>query len=191
MRQYKNQRNQQNNLPEAGDKKGCLCFSKGCKCLLDRHLDAEHAENGHVNPKCPTSCRNNFFRIAEYADEGCWRQLDKQPENGQCCHRNSKHAFKRLSDSFGVAGTVIVADDRRGTFCDGVNRRFDHLTDTGDDGHNGYVDITACNGQDIVGADSDKTVGQLHDKSGRPQADDISGMSGALRNLIYMKPSYL
>ena len=65
----------------------------------DRHLDAEHAENGHVNPKCPTSCRNNFFRIAEYADEGCWRQLDKQPEN---CLLYTSHICQS------VAAAVIV-----------------------------------------------------------------------------------
>lgn len=81
-----------------------------------------------------------------------------------------------LAYFLGASGTVIVADDRRGTFCDGVNRCFDHLTDTGDDSHNGYVDITACNGQDIVGADSDKTVGQLHNKSGSSEADDIFGI---------------
>ena len=143
MRQYKNQRNQQNNLPEAGDKKGCLCFSKGCKCLLDRHLDAEHAENGHVNPKCPTGCRNNFFRITEYADEGCWRQLDKQPENGQCCHRNSKHAFKRLSDSFGVAGTVIVADDGLSPLTNALYGNPYHLLDRAGNGHATNGNITA------------------------------------------------
>ena len=106
-------------------------------------MDAEHAENGHVNPECPTGCCNNFFRIAEDADEGCWRQLDKQPENGQCCHRNSQHAFKRLSDSFGVAGTVIVADDGLGPLTNALYGNPYHLLDRAGNGHASNSNITA------------------------------------------------
>ena len=79
----------------------------------------------------------------ELADEGCWRQLDKQPENGQCCHRNSKHAFKRLSDSFGVAGTVIVADDGLSPLTNALHGNPYHLLDRAGNGHATNGNITA------------------------------------------------
>ena len=72
-----------------------------------------------------------------------------------------------------------------------MDRRLHHLANTGYNSHDRDINITACHGKNIIAADTYQAVSQLHDKSGRPQTDDIPGMSGALRNLIYMNPSYL
>ena len=92
---------------------------------------------------------------------------------------------------FRTSGSVIVAENRRGSLIDRMDGRLHHLANTGYNSHDRDINITSCNGKNIIAADTYQAVSQLHDKSGRPQTDDIPGMSGALRNLIYMNPSYL
>ena len=111
MRQYKYQRISKIIFLRQAIKREAFGFAKGRKCLLNGHLNTKHAENSHINTQCPSCSCNNFFRIAEYTDKCCRRQLDHKPENSQCSHGNGQHAFESLADSVGIAGTVIITDD--------------------------------------------------------------------------------
>ena len=72
-----------------------------------------------------------------------------------------------------------------------MDRSLNKLAHTGDDGHDGDIDITAGDGKNIVAADRHETVGELHDKSGCTEAEDIFRVSGTFRDLILMKEPQL
>ena len=72
-----------------------------------------------------------------------------------------------------------------------TRRGLNKLAHTGDDGHDGDIDIAAGDGKDIVAADRHETVCELHDKSGSAEAEDIFRVSGTFRDLILMKEPQL
>ena len=84
-----------------------------------------------------------------------------------------------------TAGTVIIAQDRRGSLRERVNRRFHELPHAGNDGHDGNIDIPAGDGKDVVAADRNKAVGQLHDKAGCTEADDIFCIAATLGKFCF------
>ena len=53
------------------------------------------------------------------------------------------------------------------------------------------IDIAAGDGKDIVAADRHEAVGELHDKSGRAEAENVSRMFRTFRDLIFMKEPQL
>ena len=100
---------------------------------------------------------------------------DHGPDQEGVNEGHGGHGGTGLEDFFGTVCTVIVADDRGGAFGDGVDRGLNHLTYAGDNGHDRDIEVTASDGQYVVAADGYNTVGQLHDKAGGAEADDVCG----------------
>ena len=72
-----------------------------------------------------------------------------------------------------------------------MDRGFYHLPDTGNDRHHRDVDVSAGHGKHTVAADADQAVGELHDKSGSSQADDIGCAGSAVPDLFRgQKPDF-
>ena len=115
---------------------------------------------------------------------------EKEHDGGKDKHYSQNVPFCVLDPVY-ASGTVIVAQDRRGSLIHGINRRFHRLAHAGNDRHDRDVHIAAGHGQHIVAADRHEAVCELHDKSGRAEAEDIFRVSGTFRDLILMKEPQL
>ncbi len=100
---------------------------------------------------------------------------DDGPHQQGIYQSHGGHGGAGLKDFFRPGCAVIIADDRRRAFGDGVDRGFNHLAYAGNDGHDGDIKIAAGDGQYVITADGYNTVGQLHDESGCAEADDVGG----------------
>lgn len=78
-----------------------------------------------------------------------------------------------LEHSLRPACAIVITDDRRGTFGNGMDSRIDDLSDTRYDRHHGDIQIASGDRKYIVAADRHQTVGKLHDKPAVPEADNI------------------
>lgn len=147
------------------------------------------------------SCKIHVQRRNRILDQGrvraentdqCFRDEDDHaPHDGRVTENEETHDQNGFPHASRSAGTVVVAQDRRGSLYHGVDRCLDKLAHTGDDGHDGDIDIAAGDGKDIVAADRHETVGELHDKSGCTEAEDIFRVSGTFRDIIFMKEPQL
>ena len=128
---------------------------------------------------------------AENTDQRFRDEDDHAPHDGRVTENEETHDQNGFPHASRSAGTVVVAQDRGSSLYHGVDRRLDKLAHTGDDGHDGDIDIAAGDGKDIIAADRHEAVCELHDKSGRAEAEDILRMSGTFRDLIFMKKPQL
>ena len=128
---------------------------------------------------------------AENTDQRFRDENDHTPHDGRVAENKETHDQNGFPHASRSAGTVVVAQDWGGSLYHGVDRSLNKLAHTGDDGHDGDIDITAGDGKNIVAADRYETVGELHDKSGCTEAEDIFRVSGTFRDLILMKEPQL
>ena len=128
----------------------------------------------------------NQHRVgAENPDQHTGGEDDQAPHDGSIAKDHECHDNTGVFDSGRTAGTVIIAQDRRGSLRERVNRRFHELPHAGNDGHDGNIDIPAGDGKDVVAADRNKAVGQLHDKAGCTEADDIFCIAATLGKFCF------
>ena len=128
---------------------------------------------------------------AENTDQRFRDEDNHAPHDGRVTENEETHDQNGFPHAPRSAGTVVVAQDRGSSLYHGVDRCLDKLAHTGDDSHDGDIDITAGDGKNIVAADRHETVGELHDKSGCTEAEDIFRVSGTFRDLILMKEPQL
>ena len=128
---------------------------------------------------------------AENTDQRFRDEDDHAPHDGRVAENKETHDQNGFPHASRSAGTIVVAQDRGSSLYHGVNRCLDKLAHTGDDGHDRDIDIAAGDGKDIVAADRHEAVGELHDKSGRAEAENVSRMFRTFRDLIFMKEPQL
>ena len=128
---------------------------------------------------------------AENTDQRFRDEDDHAPHDGRVTENEETHDQNGFPHTSRSAGTVVVAQDRGSSLYHGVDRCLNKLAHTGDDGHDGDIDIAAGDGKDIVAADRHEAVGELHDKSGRAEAENVSRMFRTFRDLIFMKEPQL
>ena len=147
----------------------------------------------HADKRCKILLqgRNCIFHQrsirTENSDQGFRRDDDNTPHHS-CVSENHKcHHGTGFSYTAWASCTIIVTQDWRSPFVDCINRSFYKLSDTGYDGHNRNVDISACDGKYIVADNRYQTVCQLHDKSGSSQAYNVFCISCTAGKFLFFE----
>ena len=146
---------------------------------------------GKILFQCRDGISNQYRVGTENPDQHTGSEDDQAPHDGGIAKDHERHDNTGVFDTGRTAGAVIIAQDRRGSLRDRVNRRFHELPHAGNDGHNGNIDIPAGDGKDVVAADRNKTVGQLHDKAGSTEADDVFGKADTLGKFCFSQKTNL
>ena len=113
------------------------------------------------------------------------RQNNHAPHHCGLAEDHRTHDTHRLAHTGRTACTVIIAQNRRSSLIHCIDRCLDKLTHARYNRHNRDVNITAGHREYVVAADRDKAVGQLHDKSGGTETDNIFRIACTLRNFIF------
>ena len=128
--------------------------------------------------------------IPKYLDQGMWDQNDHAPHD--CCiakdHKSHDHtgfSYPRRSSC-----PIVITEDRRSALVHGVDRCLYQLADTGNNGHDRNVDISAGDRQHVVTTESYQAVGQLHDKSGSAQTGDIFGIAYTFPVFLFVEQAH-
>ena len=120
---------------------------------------------------------------AEDPDDKGGEEADEDPDDRGVAQGHEEHDRAGLLDVFVALCPVVEAHDGGAALGDRQEGRLQHLPGGVDDGHDGDIEVPADMGQDIVAADGDHAVGQLHDEGGRAQAHDLAGPLSAGQDL--------
>ena len=101
---------------------------------------------------------------AENADQRFRDENDHAPHDGRVTENEETHDQNGFPHTSRSAGTVVVAQDRGSSLYHGVDRCLNKLAHTGDDGHDGDIDIAAGDGKDIVITVSDNGLGMTKEQ---------------------------
>ena len=164
---------------------------QGFKYRLTDVLEVHKDKSRKIHVQCRNRILDQRRVRAENTDQRFRDEDDHAPHDGRVAENKETHDQNGFPHASRSAGTVVVAQDWGGSLYHGVDRSLNKLAHTGDDGHDGDIDITAGDGKNIVAADRHEAVCELHDKSGRAEAEDIFRVSGTFRDLILMKEPQL
>lgn len=178
VRKKVGERDDNQDLSQQREEDGLLFLVQRLESCLSDILQIHENKCGKIQVQSMDGVRPQSGIRAEDTDQGVGGEQDRAP--GQCRvgqHKQS-HDTDCLADMAGSCPAVVVADDGRSAFHDGVDGRLDHLPCAGYDRHDRDEEIAADVGQDAVAGDGYKAVCQKHDEAGGAQAYDISGDEG-------------
>lgn len=167
------QRNDDDYLAEQREKDRLFLFVQGFKDSLADILTIHENESRKILFQGRNGITDQCLIRTEDPDQRARLQKDDAPHDGCVAENQGTHDQHGFSYPGRAAGTVIVAQDRRGSLIHGIDRRFHQLAYAGNDRHDRDVDVASGAGEYMVAADGHQAVGQLHDKTGGSQADNI------------------
>ena len=178
-------------LAEQGEEDRKDLLIQGFKYRLTDVLEVHKDKSCKIHVQSRNCILDQRRVRAENTDQRFRDENDHTPHDGRVAENKETHDQNGFPHASRSAGTVVVAQDRGGSLYHGVDRCLDKLAHTGDDGHDGDIDIAAGDGKDIVAADRHEAVCELHDKSGRAEAENVFRVSRTFRDLIFMKEPQL
>ena len=159
MRQDQDERDQQDDLSEAGEQQADLRLAKGHEALLASDLRTEGEDAGHIDAECPGGVAAKLHIAGEDPGEELRLQHDDRPEQSRITEAGGELCGKCFLHAVCIARTEVVADDRLAALTDTLHRQRRELADTGDDRHRADRDIPAVAREAGGKADREQTLG--------------------------------
>ena len=177
MRQDQDERDQQDDLPEAGKQQADLRLAERHEALLASDLCTEGEDAGHVDAERPGGIAAKLHIAGEDAGEELRLQHDDRPEQGRIAEAGRKLCGECFLHAVCIARTEVVADDRLTALTDALHRQGRELADTGDDRHRADRDITTVTREAGGEADGEQALGRQHHEGGdaetQARTDDL------------------
>ena len=167
------QRNDDDYLAEQREKDRLFLFIQRFKDSLADVLTVHENESCKILLQGRNGITDQRLIRAENPDQRTRLQKDDAPHDGCVAENHGTHDQHGFSYPGRAAGTVIVAQDRRGSLIHGIDRCFYQLAYAGNDCHDRDVDVASGAGEHMVAADGHQAVCELHDKTGGSQTDNI------------------
>ena len=159
MRQDQDERDQQDDLSEAGEQQADLRLAEGHEALLASDLRTEGEDTGHIDAECPGCIVAKLHIAGEDAGEELRLQHDDRPEQGCIAEASGKLCGERFLHAVCIARTEVVADDRLPALTDALHRQCRQLADAGDDRHRADRNIPAVAREAGGEADREQALG--------------------------------
>ena len=164
--QDQDERDQQDDLPEAGEQQADLRLAEGHEALLASDLRTEGEDTGHIDAECPGCIAAKLHIAGEDAGEELWLQHDDRPEQGRIAEAGGKLCGECFLHAVCIARTEVEADDRLTALTDALHRQCRQLADAGDDRHCADRDIPAVAREAGGEADREQALGRQHHECG-------------------------
>ena len=169
MRQNKNQRDQQDQLAQAGHKQADLSLPQRHKALLAGALKAAGEDTRHINAHGPRRVADKLRVGGEDARQNLRGQHADDPEQGRQRYAEAELQPEGLLHAVGLAGAEVKAHQRLAALTDALQRHGQKLGYAGDDGHGAHGQIPAVARKTRVEADGQNALGGNHHKGGHAQ----------------------
>lgn len=166
MRQDQDERDQQDDLTEAGEHQADLRLAEGHEALLAGHLCTEGEDAGHIDAECPGCIAPKLHIAGEDVGEELRLQQDDRPEQGRIAEAGGELCGECFLHAVCIARTEVEADDRLTALTDALHRQRRQLADTGDDRHRADRDIAAVTREAGGEADGEQALGRKHHEGG-------------------------
>ena len=167
--QNENQRNQQNELSQAGHKQADFCLTQGNKCLLAAVLEAHGETPGQEDPHGPGSVIHQRLLIGKDPGKKGGKQLNQQPEKHGVADAHSKLAEEGFLHPPQLPGAVVVADKGLSALTDAGEGHGNQLVHGGQHGHCPHSHIPAVAEQGGSEADGEDALCGDHHEGGNTQ----------------------
>ena len=147
LRKDKDQRDQEDQLTQAGQEQADLCLAERQKALLAGKLKTKGEDTNHINAQRPYRICGQIRIAGKEPGENLRRQQQDNPADGR--ERNTDAELREEGFLYPVVipGTEVVTDDRLSALADALQRHGDELTDARDDRHGADCQISAVAGQ--------------------------------------------
>ena len=164
--QDQDERDQQDDLPEAGEQQADFRLAEGHEALLASDLCTEGEDAGHIDAERPGCIAAKLHIAGEDAGEELRLQHDDRPEQGCIAEAGGKLCGECFLHAVCIARTEVEADDRLTALTDALHRQCRQLADAGDDRHCADRDITAVTCEAGGEADGEQALGRQHHEGG-------------------------
>lgn len=162
--QKKDQRNQENDLSEAGHKETYLRLPQGHKALLAADLKARRENSNHIDSHRPYGITVKIRIRGEHPDEKSRTGHLQQPEKDGIDSADKKLGKEGFLHTTSAACTIIVTHDRLSPLANSLQRHQTELTDTGDDGHGADRQVSSISGKTVCKANGKDALRRKHDE---------------------------
>ena len=169
MRQNEDERDQQNDLAQAGQQQADLGLTQRHKALLAGDLEAHGKDTGHVDAHGPCGVVDQRRIRGEDARHSPRRQHHEQPEQAGVAAAQGQLEAECLLDAELFARAEIEAHHRLTALTDALNGQGAQLGSAGDDGHGAHSHVAAVPRQTGTEADGQQTLSGHHHKGGDAQ----------------------
>ena len=169
MRQDEDERDQQNDLAQAGQQQADLGLSQRHKALLAGDLEAHGKDAGHVDAHGPCGVVDQRRIRGEDARHSPRHQHHEQPEQAGVAAAQQQLEVERLLDAGLFARAEVEAHHRLTALTDALNGQGAQLGSAGDDGHGTHGHIAAVPRQTGAETDGQQALGGHHHKGGDAQ----------------------
>ena len=167
--QNEDERDQQDDLAQAGQQQADLGLPQRHKALLAGDLEAHGKNAGHVNAHGPGGVGNECGIGGEDARHGPGHQHHGQPEQAGVCAAQGQLEPESLLYAGLFAGSEVEAHHRLAALAHALNGQCAQLGGAGDHGHGTHSHVAAVAGQTGAEADGEQTLGGKHHKGGDAQ----------------------
>ena len=171
-RKNENQRDQKNQLSQAGHEQAGFGLSQSYKGLLAGHLEPYAEATGEENPYRPLRIAGQLLVAGKNSCEEAGKQLDEQPEHGCIGNAGKKLAEEGFFYPVKLICAIVEADKGLPALTDACHRHGDQLVDGSQHCHGSDGHIAAVPGKRGGKADGQDALGAYHDKAGdtKPEA---------------------
>ena len=169
MRQEEDERDEEDELAQAGQQEADLGLPQRHKALLAGDLNAHGKDTGHVDAHSPGGVLDEGGIGGEDAGHQPGHQHHPQPEQGGVPEAEGELETERLFHTGLIARAKVEAHDRLAALADALNGHGTELGHAGDDGHGTHGHIAAVPGQAGAEADGEQALGGKHHKGGDAQ----------------------
>ena len=167
--QNEDERDQQDDLAQAGQQQADLGLPQCHKALLAGDLEAHGKDARHVNAHGPGGVGNECGIGGEDACHGPGHQHHSQPEQAGVCAAQGQLEPEGLPDPVLFPGPEVEAHHRLAALAHALNGQGAQLGGAGDHGHGTHRHVAAVAGQTGAEADGEQTLGGKHHKGGDAQ----------------------
>ena len=168
-RENENQRDQQNELAQAGHQQAYFRLAKSHKCLLAADLEAHGEGAGQENPNGPAGITDKLRVVGEDPRKEPGKRHQRRPEHSGVGHAHGKLAEESLLHPLQLSRAVVVADEGLTPLTDAGKGHGDQLIDGGQHRHGTHRHIPAVAGQGGGKAHRENALGGHHHEAGQPQ----------------------
>ena len=178
VRQDEDERDQQNDLAQAGQQQADLCLSQRHKALLAGDLEAHGKDARHVDAHGPCGIGDQGGVRGKDTRHSPRHQHHEQPEQAGVAAAQGQLEAEGLLDAELFVRAEVKTHHRLAALTDALNGQGAQLGGAGDDGHGTHSHIAAVPRQTGAEADGKQALGGEHHKGGDAQShhrqDDIA-----------------
>ena len=167
------QRNEQNDLAQHGEKQRAFGVADGDKGLLAGELNAEQQRDRHIDAERGDGKGDERGVVIKDHHKRLRRNLHRQPQRRRIGDAGEQQQPKGPFDALGVPRPVVIADDRLRALRQPDEREHGKLHHARQNRHRADGRVAAVLIERGVEADGDDALGRLHDK--RREAEREAG----------------